>query len=149
MNKRIYLDNNSTAPLDPSFIDFLMENFKLQGNPSSIHQEGRQSRRLINQAREAIASFLQVRPNELFFTSSGTESMNMILKGMAACLSPGQIISSSVEHASTLSTLKVLEKIGWEVSYLKPGKWGAVTPQAVLEAIKPETRLITLMAANN
>jgi cysteine desulfurase len=148
--QRIYLDNNATTPLDPRLIQFVRENIaRLQGNPSSMHQEGQQARRLISQARETVAAFLGVRPSEIIFTSSGTESVNMILRGLADVEGPGHLISSAVEHSSTLSTLKYLEKNGWEVDYLAPGRSGAITPQAVLEAIRPATKLIVLMAANN
>lgn len=150
MSKRIYFDNNATAPLDSRLVNFLAENMaRIQGNPSSPHADGQNVRRLINQARERIAAFLSVRPHEIIFTSSGTESVNMILKGLTGALPTGHILTSSVEHSCTLATVQCLEKAGWTASYLYPGTWGAITPAAVLEAIRPDTRLIALMAVNN
>ena len=106
-------------------------------------------RRLLNAAREEVAAFLAVRPQEIIFTSSGTESMNMLLRGTAELLSPGHLITSSVEHACTLSAIQAMEENGWSSTFLSPGSWGAVTPDAVLAAFKPDTKLLILMAANN
>jgi cysteine desulfurase len=148
MSPRIYLDNNSSTPLDPRLITFLTENLcSLQGNPSSSHFYGKSLRRLLSIAREQIAGFLKVRPNEIIFTSNGTESVNMIIRGLTGPI--GHILTSSVEHSCTFSSVKVMEQAGWAATYLSPGFWGAITPSAVLEALQPNTKLIALMAVNN
>lgn len=148
--KGIYLDNNATTRLDPKVLavvkDDLQEHF---GNPSSAHFLGQDSRSRITKARDIIASYLKVKSNEITFTSNGTEALNMVISGFCAGKSPGHIVTSSVEHAAVNGTMKMMEQIGWKVTYLSPGAWGAVTPEALQEALQPETRLIVLMAANN
>lgn len=149
MNKGIYLDNNASTCLDPRvlkvMVDHLSEDF---GNPSSIHFFGQNLRNKLTVARRAIASYLNVKPAEIVFTSGGTESVNMVIQGILN-YSPGHVISSSVEHSSVYNSLQLMESRGCKVTYLNPGLWGAVTPEAVSEAIQPDTKLITLMSVNN
>lgn len=150
MNPRIYLDNNATTFLDPRVKEafaYYLEAF--QGNPSSIHSYGQEARRLLNQARREIADYLQVKSNEVVFTSGGTEGLNMILRGIFAQNPKGHLITSSVEHSAVYETAKVLQSWGYKVSFLDPGLWGAVTSEAVKEALRPDTALIALMAVNN
>lgn len=139
----IYLDNNATTQLLPEVLDAMRP--YLEGapcNPSSVHAFGRDARNALTRARRSIASDLGVRPSEVLFTSGATESINMVLRGSK----PRHIITSTIEHIATLDTLKA---IGCEVTYLEPGTYGAITPEQVKEAIRPQTDLITLMAANN
>ncbi len=149
MNKRIYLDNNATTAVAPEVKDVLISSLDLFGNPSSLHEEGRQARALLNQSRTIISEKLGVKPTEIVFTSGGTESMNTLIQGVLKGVSHGHIISSTVEHACVMEALKKLETQGFEVTYLNPGSYGAATAEQVESAIRPSTKLITLMAANN
>lgn len=150
MTPRIYLDNNASAPLDPQIAQHLVQILpKLTGNPSSIHLFGQAVRSLINKARDSIAFKLKVKPSELIFTSGGTESINMAIRGLVEGKKTGHIITSVAEHSCVIAACKYLEGQGHEVTYLPVGTWGAVLPQAVEAAILPDTQLVALMAVNN
>lgn len=150
MTSQIYLDNNATTALDPRVFEVLIEHLKqFEGNPSSIHASGKNARAKLIQARDSIAAFLGVRSNEIFFTSSATEALNSLIRGIVAERKENHIITSTVEHAAVYSTIKFLEKEGCQVSYLSPEKYGAVTPEAIRQAITPKTSLIAIMAVNN
>lgn len=147
---RIYLDHNATTPIDPLvaqvMIQVLQEYF---GNPSSTHYHGQRARQKLEECRQVVADYLGVFPKEIFFTSGGTEGAHLLLNGIMLQKSKGHLITSSVEHACVYETAKMLQKKGYEVSFLDPGEWGAIHPQAVREALRPDTRLISLMAVNN
>lgn len=148
--QRIYLDYNAATPVDPLVLNAYIQAIELdKGNPSSTHFHGQQSRRLLNESRQLIAQFFNVQPNELIFTSGGTESANILLHGVMQRHTQGHIITSLVEHACVYETIKELEKKGHAVTYLNPGMHGAVSKEAVEQAIRPDTRMITLMAVNN
>lgn len=152
MPSKIYLDNNASTFLDPTVSEFLVHTIKtLQGNPSSSHSVGQQVRNALAKARSSIAMFFHVKPSEVVFTSCATESMNMLIRGILQQRAPrgGHVITSSAEHSCVYMTLKQLEQQGHQVSFLSPGLYGAVSPQAVRDAIRPDTQLITLMAVNN
>jgi cysteine desulfurase len=149
MNERIYLDNNASTPLDSEVKNVLVQTLETFGNPSSLHEEGRKAKAILNTARALIAEKLKVKPSEIIFTSGGAESMNTLINGVLGRHSSGHIITSTVEHACVAETLRKLETQGFTVTYLNPGLYGAVTLQQVKDAIQPDTRLITLMAANN
>ncbi|MFI5343986.1 MAG: cysteine desulfurase family protein [Chlamydiales bacterium] len=150
MNPRIYLDFNASTPIDPSVLQVILEALQTEcGNPSSIHLHGRQARQKLEECRESIAHFLQVKPQEIFFTSGGTEGAHTLMHGILLQKPFGHLITSSAEHACVYQTAKELEKKGYAVTFLSPGEWGAVKPEAILEAIQPDTRLIALMAVNN
>ncbi|MDB6080745.1 MAG: nifS, partial [Chlamydiia bacterium] len=149
MKTKIYLDNNATTAIAPLVIESVIHAFSTFGNPSSAHSFGQEARALVVKARDSMASFLKVKPHEIIFTSSGTESINMLLRGLFGFYPVGHIITSSVEHAACYNTVQALEAAGCKVSYLMPGLHGAVTVDQVVEALTPQTRLITLMAANN
>ncbi|MCB1112102.1 MAG: cysteine desulfurase [Chlamydiales bacterium] len=147
---KIYLDNNATTPLAPEVIALLNETMPtVFGNPSSTHHQGQEARALITDARDIIAHYFDVRPREVVFTSGATEALNMVIQGIFSGNFVGHVISSSVEHSAVYRTLKYLEEKGLEVTFLEPGTYGAVTPEQVAEAIRPNTRLIALMAVNN
>lgn len=147
---RIYLDNNASTPIDPFVLQKVVQELQEGvGNPSSIHREGQRSRHMLNQSREMIAKYLKVKPNELLFTSGGTEGACLLLEGFVRKHGPVHIISSDVEHSCVYHTLQTLEEKGCEVSYLPTGLWGAVQSKDLSQAIRPETRLIVLMAVNN
>lgn len=143
MNPRIYLDNNATTFLDPHVAKIVIQSLQsIQGNPSSVHSFGQEAKAALNKARRLIADFLHVKPSEILFNSGGTEGLNTLLYGRAHT----HVITSSVEHASVYTAVK---KMGCDVTFLNPGLFGAVSASDVLDAIKPETSLITLMAVNN
>ena len=150
MQKRIYLDNNATTPLDPHvFAKFQEVLQNTWANPSSIHLPGQQAKALLLESRERIASHFDVRPQEVVFTSSGTEALNLCIRGVFGFVPKGHIITTRLEHSAVYETVQLLEKAGMDVSYLEAGLNGAASPAQVLEAIRPNTKLISLMAANN
>lgn len=148
--KRIYLDNNATTFVASSVIDAVVHvHQNYPGNPSSPHQFGRDSKKLLLKSRETIASFLKVRPKEIIFNSGATEGANLILRGILS-LTKGHVITSDVEHACVHSTLKALTDEGTvNTTFLPAGLKGFVSKEQVLEAIRPDTKLIVLMAVNN
>lgn len=146
--RRIYLDANATTPLLPEVLEamrpYLMERF---GNASSIHQEGQQARAAVEQARGGIARFLGCRPAEIVFTSGGTESDNLAVFGSAK---PGDhVITSAVEHHAVLHAVERLGERGVQVEWIPVDGQGVVAAQDVRRALRPNTRLISLMLANN
>jgi cysteine desulfurase len=150
MGHRIYLDHNASTPIDPRVLQAVIEELKEEiGNPSSVHFHGQKCRQRLDQSRRIIARFLNVRPHEIIFTSGGTEGANLLLHGLFQGLSGGHLITSSAEHSCVYQTAFALEKQGHAVTFLNTGLWGAVTPDAVKAAIRPDTRAIALMAVNN
>jgi cysteine desulfurase len=151
---RIYLDNNATTPVEPAVLDamlpFLSADF---GNASSIHTFGQRARAAVETAREQVAELINGKPQEIIFTSGGTESDNHAIFGVAQASSPlrsgAHIITSSVEHEAVLNSCQALEKSGAAVTYLPVSREGLVDSQDVRKAIRPETVLITVMHANN
>jgi len=150
--QRIYLDYNSTTPVDPevmnAMLPYLSQYF---GNPSNIHSYGRDTREAIAQARDKVAAFLNAAPDEVFFTSCGSEADNWALKGVAAALSDKgrHIILSPVEHSAIAGTARYLASHGCELSELKVDETGLVNPGDVAKLIRPDTILVTVMLANN
>jgi cysteine desulfurase len=148
----IYLDYNATTPIDPEVAKamqpFLTEHF---GNPSSIHNYGVITKKAVEKARRQIASLINCQPNEIIFTSGGTESNNYAIKGSAFCMQKqgDHIITSSIEHPAVTEVCAHLEKNGFEITYLPVDKFGMVSVKELKEAIKPTTILITIMHANN
>lgn len=146
--RRAYLDNNATSPLLPEVFEamrpYFMEKF---GNASSIHQQGQQARAAVEQAREQVAELLNCRPAEIVFTSGGTEGDNLALSGLVK--PDDHVITSSVEHHAVLNTCKRLEAIGCEVTYLPVDGRALVDPDDVRRAIRPQTKLVSIIFANN
>ena len=145
---RVYLDNNATSPLLPEVFEAMRPYFfEKFGNASSIHQQGQQSRSAVERAREQVAELLNCRPAEIVFTSGGTEGDNLALFGL---VKPGDhVITSAVEHHAVLNACKRLEEIGCEVTYLPVDGCALVDPDDVLRAMRPATRLISIIFANN
>jgi cysteine desulfurase len=147
--KRIYCDHSATTPLDEEVLNemlpFFRENF---GNASSVYKEGRESRKAVELARDRVAKAIGAEPNEIYFTSSGTESDNWVLRGISTKKGK-HIITSSIEHPAVLETCKDLEKKGYEVTYLPVDEDGLVSPQMVKDAIRDDTILVSIMFANN
>jgi cysteine desulfurase len=149
----IYLDYNATTPLcdeaRDAMLPYLDRHF---GNPSSVHTAGREARAAIDNARDKISSLLRVKPNEIIFTSGGTESCNLAVLGLAKCpiSRGGHAISSKAEHHAVLNAFEHLEsRENFEVTWLDVSRDGIVDLDHLARAIRPETRLVSIMAANN
>ena len=157
-NHRIYLDNAASTPLDPRVKEAMDQCEHLFGNPSSTHQMGKQTKDLVEGARKRIANILGCNPNEIIFTASGTESINLAIQGIAKRARQGHIITTQVEHHAVLETCKQLEKEEkgkeeerFTVSYLPVDGKGFLHPR-VLDAEldkHPDTILVTVIYANN
>jgi cysteine desulfurase len=146
--RRIYLDANATTPLLPEVFEamrpFLLESF---GNASSIHQPGQRARSAVDKARSAVARLLHCRAQEIVFTSGGTESDNLALFGVT---SPGDhLITSTIEHHAVLHAAEARSKRGVEVTFLPCDEAGLISSAALREALRPNTRLVSIMFANN
>ena len=151
-SRRIYLDHSATTPVDPpvaaAMARALTENY---GNPSSVHGFGQQARAAVDRARREVAALIGAKPNEIVFTSGGTEANNLAIRGLceAAAAHGRHIVTSSIEHPSVRGVCDTLEKRGWEVTRLPVYDNGIVRLEDVNAAIRPDTVLVTLMWANN
>jgi cysteine desulfurase len=146
--RRVYFDNNATSPLLPAVLEamcpYLAENF---GNASSIHHHGQQTRAAVERARESVAQLVGCRASEIVFTSGGTEADNLALFGL---LKPGDhLITSTIEHHAVLNSGKRLEQLGCAVSYIPVDSRGLINPGDIRKALRPDTKLISIMMANN
>ncbi len=151
MNATIYLDNNASTRAAPECLDVMLACLRDEyGNPSSKHAAGERARRLVNEARAQIAELLGAQPAEMVFTSGGTESNHLAILG-ALALDPRRqhVVTSAVEHPSTLQLLRHLESHGVRVTVLPVDAEGRLDPAALAAAIAPDTALITLLWANN
>jgi cysteine desulfurase len=147
-----YLDNSATTAVSEGVKNIVIETMtKDYGNPSSMHMKGVEAERYLREARESIAKILKVNEKEIIFTSGGTESNNLALIGMAQANKRAgmHIITSSVEHASVLNTMKYLEEQGFEVTYLPVDELGRVKLDALEEALREDTILVSVMYVNN
>ena len=162
--RRVYLDNSATTPVDPRVVDemlpFLKEDF---GNPSSIHYFGQRARAAVDKARHQVAELINARPNEIVFTSGGTESNNLAIRGLieahVSSPHPGKgsaefngkrhIITTSIEHPSVKNVFEDLEKQSLEVTWLPAYENGIVRLEDVKAAVRDDTVLISVMTANN
>ena len=148
----IYLDNNATTKTDEKVVKammpYLLDNY---GNPSSIYKIGRENKKVVEDSREKIAKILNCEPNEIYFTSGGSESDNTAIRGIAYSYKNkgNHIITSKIEHPAVLETCRQLEKEGFEVSYIGTDKNGIVDLEELKKEIKQTTTLITIMFANN
>ncbi|WP_195536551.1 cysteine desulfurase family protein [Bacillus paralicheniformis] len=150
--ERIYLDHAATSPTDPRVVEkmlpYLTENF---GNPSSIHSFGRESRKWLDGTRELIAREIGAHPNEIVFTSGGTEADNMAILGTALAREQQgrHIITTKVEHHAVLHTCNRLEEMGFDVTYLDVDESGRISAEQVKDALRDDTILVTVMYGNN
>lgn len=146
--RRIYLDNNATTPVLPEVFEAMRPYFAEHfGNASSIHSHGQETRAAVESAREAVAALLACRPSEVVFTSGGTEADNLAIAGLTA---PGDhVVTSQIEHHAVLHAGKHVEEIGCEVTYVAVDRRGRIDPDDVRRALRPNTKLISIMAANN
>ena len=148
--QHIYLDHNASTPIDPRVLNVLIKQLKEEvGNPSSVHAHGRLCRTNLQESRNKIAQFFSVRPQEVVFTSGGTEGAALLILGIKEQNSKGHIISSAIEHSSVFLNLKAMEKKGGQVTFLNPGIKGAVAAADVENAIRENTALISIIAVNN
>ncbi|MFA5051076.1 MAG: cysteine desulfurase NifS [Patescibacteria group bacterium] len=150
--KRIYLDYAATTPIDPRVLKTMAPYLRnVFGNPSSLHYEGIQAKNAIEQARQKVAQLISAKPEEIIFTSGGTESNNFALKGIFYQFPRGeyQIITSSIEHHAILEPCKFLESLGCKVIYLPVDKDGLVDPEDVKKNLTLQTILVSIMHANN
>jgi cysteine desulfurase len=150
MSRRVYLDHNASTPVHPEVLAEMLPYFGDRfGNPSSIHAFGREGREGVDTARERVARLLGARPQEIVFTSGGTESDNLALKGLAGARGAGHLITSRIEHHAVLRTAQALESSGFAVTYVPVDEWGTVDPDDVKRAIRPDTIGISIMHANS
>jgi cysteine desulfurase len=150
MNRQVYLDHNASTPVHPEVVEAMLPYFSERfGNPSSVHGFGREAREGLETAREQVAHFLRVGKEEIVFTSGGTESDNMAVKGVAMARGRGHIITSRIEHHAVLRAVETLETQGFAATYLDVDGYGMVDPDALRRAIRPDTILISLMHANS
>jgi len=152
MDSRIYLDHAATTPLDPRVLEAMLPYLHaFWGNPSSIYQEAREARRALDGARRAVAETLGARPNEVIFTSGGTESDNCALRGVArvARRRGRHIITSAIEHHAVLHSAEELEGEGFRLTYLPVDNTGLMDVGALEQALDEDTILVSVMYANN
>ncbi|MBV8208222.1 MAG: cysteine desulfurase [Acidobacteria bacterium] len=149
----VYLDNNATTPVLPEIVEAMQPFFSAQfGNASSIHRRGQQARAAVERAREQVALLVGARPAEIVFTSGGTEGDNLALFGLLAQLKSAEtdhIITSTIEHHAVLNAAERLRELGVEVTFVGVDSECRVDPGDVRRALRPNTRLISVMAANN
>ncbi len=146
--RRVYLDNNASTPVLPEVLEAMLPFFSEHaGNASSIHHHGQETRAAVERARESVAALLGCRASEIVFTSGGTEADNLAIFGLARA--SDHAISSTIEHHAVLNSCKQLEAFGCEVTYVPVDGRGLVDPEDVRRALRPNTRLITIMMANN
>ena len=152
--QRIYLDHNATTPLHPEVLEAMMPWLRGNyGNASSIHAEGRAARAAIDRARSQVAGLLSVEEGEVYFTSGGTESNNLGVRGIAenrAAAGKRHLVTSSVEHHAVLRPMERLAERGWELTLLPVSRTGQVDPEDLRRSIQPgKTALVSIIAANN
>jgi cysteine desulfurase len=146
--RRVYLDNNATTPVLPEVFDamrpFYLEQF---GNASSIHHYGQHARGAVERARASVAELLNARPAEIVFTSGGTEADNLGIFGLVQ--RGDHVITSTIEHSAVMNSCKRLEQMGCEATFVAVNGRGEIDPEEVRKALRPNTRLISIMMANN
>lgn len=149
--QEIYLDNSATTRVCPEAAQKALEIMtECYGNPSSLHTMGFRAEQELSAARKAVAGALSALPEEITFTSGGTEANNLAIFGAAwARRQHRRIVTTAIEHPSVLACMAQLEKEGWQVVYLQPDSFGRISPQQVEEAITPDTALVSMMAVNN
>jgi cysteine desulfurase len=146
---RVYLDYAATTPLDPEVEAAMRPYHALLGNASSVHREGSQAKEALEEARERLASVLGSRSQELIFTGGGTESNNQVVFGFGL-LHAAHIVTTTIEHSATLAPARALEAMGRvTVTYLEPDRFGVIAPEQILEALRADTKLVSVQHVNN
>ena len=145
----VYLDNNATTPLHEDVIEAMLAVMQsMVGNPSSLHRFGRSQKDTIERARQQVADLVSAHPDQVVFTSGGTEANNLLVKGMSASTDINRMAISSVEHMSMLEpAAEIADECA--VDYIAVDRDGRVTPDTLEQAILPDTRLVSVMSANN
>lgn len=147
---RIYLDNNATTPLHPAVLEAVTDSLRnVFGNASSIHKEGQTARHAIEDARESVARLIAAEARDIIFTSGGTESNNAAIFGAAGQDGRHHIVTTAIEHPSVLEPVAELQRREHAVTIVPPSRSGVVDADAVIAALRPETRLVVFMLANN
>jgi len=148
--EKVYFDNISATKILPEVKEEIISSLELFGNPQSIHQFGRESKEKLENARKNVSSLINALPEEIIFTSCGSESNNLALKGIAAALKSkgNHIITSSIEHLSILHPLRTLKKQGFEVTEIPVDKTGLISPDDIKKAITDKTILVSIQHAN-
>ena len=152
MDRLIYMDNAATTPVHSEVYEAMKPYFsEVYSNPSAVYTFAGKAGRAVDEARRTIASVINAKPDEVYFTAGGSESDNWAIIGAAEgnCNKGKHIITTRIEHHAVLNTCKYLEKHGFEVTYLDVDKYGRVSPEDVENAIRPDTILISVMTANN
>ena len=148
--EKAYLDNSATTQVDKEVIQIMTEFMQNDyGNPNSLHQLGRKAREKIENARKKIADFLNVLPEEIIFTSGGTESDNIAILGTARASNKKHIITSNIEHPAVTNVCEELKLQGYKIDYVPVDKEGIVNPGSIKKAITPDTLLVSIMHVNN
>ncbi len=146
--KNLYFDTAATTPLDLRVANHMHEiNKDIYGNPSSIHQTGQKAHNIVERSRKKIAELLHCKQSEIYFTSGGSESNNIALRGVLN--SGDHLVTASYEHPAILDVAKYLESINIEVTYVEPNSDGIVSAEDIAKAIKSNTKLVSIMAVNN
>jgi cysteine desulfurase len=150
---RAYFDHNATTPVDPAVLEVVVRTLRDDfGNASSVHHFGQRAKAVLDDARTAVSRLLGGEPSEVVFTSGGTESDNFALRGAGEALEPTgrkHLIATTIEHEAVLVTLKALARRGWKTTLLPVGPTGIVSPDALRDAITPDTAVVSVMHANN
>ena len=154
MKKPVYLDYLATTPVDPRVAEAMQGCLTMDGvfgnAASRSHRYGWEAEMAVENARRDVADLIGADPREIVWTSGATESDNLAIKGIAQqCEVPGHMVTSAIEHKAVLDSCAYLETLGWQVTYLAPAVNGCTTADAVAEALRPETRLVSIMHANN
>lgn len=148
-----YLDCNSTTPIDPRVREVVLHFLDVEyGNPASPHDYGRRAKAAVQAARDQIAAVVAARRHEVFFTSGATESNNLAILGLAAHgegHGKRHVVSTAIEHSSVMEPLGELRRRGFEVAYVAPDRGGRVDPAAIVDAVRPDTLLVSMMHVNN
>ena len=151
-NSYIYLDHAATTSVHPEVVEAMNPFFsEYYGNPSGLYSMAQESRRSVDQSRKIISNFLGCRPSEIIFTSGGTESDNLAIKGSVNVnnSSGGHVLTTSIEHHAVLNSCLQLEEIGFDVEYLTPDSDGLIDPHEIYNRIRKETVLVSIMLVNN
>jgi len=151
--QRVYLDHNATTPLHPAVAEAMLRVLRDEyGNPSSVHHFGQRAKAILDDARSAVAALLGADPADVVFTSGGTESDNLAVRGAAEALERSgrrHLIASAIEHEAVLNTLKALARRGWTTTLLPVDETGIVSPDVMRAALTDDTALVSVMHANN